>query len=155
MTTDSMITLVGTVVTVISMFITICQVVKAKKYREQIKFDIRKINLASCAERLRRAQDDIRRLPLSTTSIQRGVKVPELILSIKAHFDYSIGAINSQGPDSDIRGILTNAQQKLNDYEIGFNSQTINHTDVHELQSLIQDSISTSNSRIFELEGKA
>lgn len=155
MTTDSMITLIGTVVTVIATGITIIQARKAKNYKEQIKFDIRKINLSGSSERLKRAQDDIRMLPTSSSNLPRGLKVNELILNIKSHFDFSLGVLDSNGLDGDIRSILTNAQNKLNSYELGWYSGNINPSDTHDLQSLVQDAISQSGTRIFALEGKA
>lgn len=155
MTTDSIVTLVGTVVTVIATIITIVQAKKAKDYKEQIKFDIRKINLSGSSERLKRAQDDIRSLPTDSSNIPRGLKVNELILNIKSQFDFALNAIDPNGPDSDIRTVLTDAQNKLNSYELGWNSKNIKSTDPHELQSLVQDAISQSSSRIFALEGKA
>lgn len=155
LTTDSMITLIGTVVTVIATGITIIQARKTKNYKEQIKCDVRKINLLGSSERLKRAQDDIRMLPTSSSNIPRGLKVNELILNIKSHFDFSLGALDSNGLDGDIRLILTNAQRKLNNYELGLNSKNINPSDTHDLQSLVQDAISQSGTRIFSLEGKA
>lgn len=154
MTTDSIITVVGTVVTVIATIITIYQAKKAKDYKEQIRFDIRKINLSGSSERLKRAQDDIRKLPSSTNSVPRGIKVLELIPNIKSQFDFALSAIDSSGPDKDIRSLLTEAQNKLNRYELGWNLKNINPSDLHDLQSLIQDAISQSSSRIFALEGK-
>lgn len=154
MTTDSIITIVGTAVTIIATIITIHQAKKAKDYKEQIRFDIRKINLSGSSERLKRAQDDIRKLPSCTNSVPRGIKVLELIPNIKSQFDFALSAIDSSGPDKDIRLILTEAQNKLNSYEFGWNTKNITPSDLHDLQSLIQDAISQSSSRIFALEGK-
>ncbi|OCF82152.1 hypothetical protein AS299_02575 [Citrobacter freundii] len=155
MTIDSVVTLVGTIVTIIATIIAIRQAKKAEDYKEQIKFDIRKINLSGTSERLKRAQDDIRALPTDHATIPRGMKVSELILNIKSQFDFALSAIDSKGPDKDIRALLTQAQNKLNNYELGLNSKKIDPKDPHELQSLVQDAISQSSSRIFALEGKA
>jgi hypothetical protein len=152
---DSIITLVGTVVTVMATGITIWQAFKAKSYSQQIKFDIRKINLSGCSEKLKRAQDDIRSLPTNCSDVPRGLKVKDLILNIKSQFDFSLSIINSNGPDSDVREIISNAQSKLNSYEQGWSNGNPNPEDVYELQSLIQDAVSQSNSRIYQLEGKA
>ncbi len=137
------------------MVVAICQARAAKNYKEQIKFDIRKINLSGSTEKLKRAQDDIRKLPASTSAVPRGIKVPELIPNIKSQFDFALGVIDSNGPDKDIRLVLANAQQKLNSYELGWNASSLNPSDLHELQSLVQDAIAQSNSRIYILEGKA
>lgn len=137
------------------MVVAIFQARAAKNYKEQIKFDIRKINLSGSTEKLKRAQDDIRKLPASTSAVPRGIKVPELIPNIKSQFDFVLGVIDSNGPDKDIRLVLTNAQQKLNSYELGWNTNSLNPSDLHELQSLVQDAIAQSNSRIYILEGKA
>lgn len=155
MTSDSIITLTGTIVTIIATIITIYYAQQAKNYKEQIKLDIRKINLSGSSERLKRAQDDIRKLPTSTKNIPRGIKVPEIISNIKSQFDFSLGTIDKDGLDQDIRKVLSKAQKKLNSYELGLNSHSLNPSDLHDLQSLVQDAISQSNSRIFVLEGKA
>lgn len=152
---DSIITLVGTVVTVIATGIAIWQALQAKNYSQQIKFDIRKINLSGCSEKLKRAQDDIRSLPTNCSNVPRGLRVKDLILNIKSQFDFSLSVIDSNGPDSDIRQVISNAQIKLNSYEQGWNNSNPKPEDVYELQSLIQDAISQSNSRIYQLEGKA
>lgn len=155
MTTDSIITLIGTVVTLLGMGITIWQAAQARNYRNEIKFDIRKINLSGVAERMRKAQDDIRKLPTSNSNTQRGVKANDLIQSIRSHFDFSLSALDASGPDGDIRNLLSTAQKNLNAYEVSSNAMTPSAQNVHELQVSVQDTISQANSRIFKLEGKA
>lgn len=154
MISDSIITITGTLITVISMCVAIWQASQAKNYKEQIKFDIRKINLSGASERLKRAQDDIRRLPISSQSIDRGIKVGDLIHNIKSQFDFSLSILAPDGEDRDIREILTTAQNKLNSYEVSWSSDSPNAQDMNDLQSLVQDAISQSNSRIYQLEGK-
>ncbi|MGI3044326.1 hypothetical protein ACRTDM_21600 [Shewanella algae] len=155
MTSDSIITITGTLITIVSMFVAIWQASQAKDYKEQIKFDIRKINLSGSSERLKRAQDDIRRLPTSSQNIPRGTKVSDLIHNIKTQFDFSLSVLASDGEDKDIREILSEAQNKLNSYEVSWNAGSPSHQDVNDLQSLVQDAISQANSRIYVLEGKA
>lgn len=155
MTIDSIVTLVGTIVTIIATVITITQARKAKNYKEQIKFDIRRINLSGTSERLRRAQDDIRMLPSDYSNIPRGLRVSDLIHNIKSQFDFALSAIDKNGPDKDIRTLLTNAQNELNSYELALLGKKIDPKHSHELQSLVQDAISQSSSRIFTLEGKS
>lgn len=154
MTTDSLITLAGTGVTVVGMIVTIWQAAQARSYKDKLKFDIRKINLSSVAERLKRAQDDIRRLPTSCQNLQRGIKINDLIHNIKAEFDYSLGVLDAKGPDGDIRSLLSEAQVKLNIYEQSWTSGSPDAQQVHDLQSLVQDCVSQSNSKIYQLEGK-
>jgi len=155
LTTDSAITLSGTAVTLIGMAVTIWQAYQARNYKAQIKFDIRKINLSNVNERLKRAQDEVRRLPISIQNVPRGIKPPELIHKIREQFDIALGTLDAVGPDSSVRQLLVEAQSKLNSYEIDWNSSSPNASDVHELQIKIQDAISTLNTTIFQLEGKA
>jgi len=154
LTTDSVITLTGTIVTLLGMSVAIRQASQARNYKNQIKFDIRKINLSGVIERLKRSQDEIRKLPTST-SIPRGIKANELILNIRSHFDFSLGILDASGPEKDIRLILGEAQQKLNSYETSWNNKNPSAENVFELQALIQDAVSQANSRIYLLEGKA
>ena len=155
MSIDSQITLVGAIVTLIGMVITIWQAAQARSYKNQIKFDIRKINLSGAIERLKRTQDEIRKLPTSAANIQRGIKPNDLFQNIKAHFDFTLGVLDAKGPDGDIRNLLSEAQTKLNSYEMSWNQGAPNAQDVHDLQSRVQDAVSQTNSRISQLEGKA
>ncbi|MCI0551772.1 MAG: hypothetical protein L0287_12530 [Anaerolineae bacterium] len=155
MSIDSQITLAGTIVTLLGMAVTIWQAAQARTYKNQIKFDIRKINLSSAIDRLKRTQDEIRKLPTSAANIQRGIKPNDLILNIKAHFDFALGVLDAKGPDGDIRSLLSEAQSKLNSYEASWNQGAPNAQDVHDLQSRVQDAVSQTHSRIFQLEGKA
>ena len=51
---------------------------KAKDYKEQIQFDIRKINLSNVVEKLKRTQDEIIKLP-KAEELKRGIKVQNII----------------------------------------------------------------------------
>mgnify|MGYP000857357580 FL=1 len=155
MTSDSIVTLTGTVVTLLGMAITIWQASQARNYKNQIKFDIRKINLANVTERLKRAQDEIRRLPTSAQAVPRGVKPLELIHKIREQFDIALGTLDASGPDAGVRGLLVEGQGNLNAYEISWNSGNPNPQDVHELQAKMQDAVSTLSTTIFQMEGKA
>jgi hypothetical protein len=75
---------VGTIVTLWGMAVTIWQAAQARSYTNQIKFDFRKINLSGAIERLKRAQDEIRKLPTSVANVQRGIKTNDLIHNLNA-----------------------------------------------------------------------
>jgi len=152
---ENIIVISGSIVTLFGMVITIWQAYKARNYKNQIKFDIRKINIANVTERLKRAQDEIRHLPTSMQAVPRGLKPTELIQKIREQFDIALGTIDATGPDSSVRQILVDGQGNLNSYEISWNSGNPNAQDVHELQSKIQDSISTLSTTIYQMEGKA
>lgn len=151
MTNSDIITIVGTIVTVFSMIVTIIYANKAKSYKKQIQFDIRKINLSNIVEKLKKTQDEIRKLP-KTTPIKRGVKVEDIITTIKAHFDYVLNFLDSDGPDTDIKIFISNAQSSLNVYEVDFSSENTNAEEVIKLTESIQEAISKSNTKILKLE---
>lgn len=151
MTPSDIIAMVGTIVTVLSMIVTIVYAYKAKGYKEQIQFDIRKINLSNIVEKLKRTQDEIRKLP-KTIPTKRGVKVEDIIAVIKAHFDYVLNFLDSDGPDADIKTFISNAQASLNTYEINFLSENTNAEEVVKLTECIQEAISKSNTKILKLE---
>lgn len=155
MNPDSIVTLTGTVVTLLGMGITIWQTSQAKDYKDQIKFDVRKINLTNIADRLKRAQDEIRRLPTSAQAVPRGIRPNELIQKIREHFDHALGTLDAAGPDASVRAILVEGQTNLNSYDISWNSGKPKAEDVHELQAKIQDAVSNLNTTIYRLEGKA
>lgn len=145
----------GTAITLLGMAVTIWQASQARGYKNQIKFDIRKINLVNVGERLKRAQDEIRLLPTSAQGGARGVRPSELIHKIREQFDIALGTLDAAGPDAGIRALLAEGQSKLNSYEISWNSGKPNPQDVHELQAKLQDAISILGSTIYQMEGKA
>ena len=152
LTWDSIVTITGTLVTLLGMGVTIWQVTKARNYKDQIKFDIRKINLTNIADRLKRAQDEIRRLPTSSQTVPRGIRPRELIHKTREHFDIALSSLNTLGPDASVRALIVEAQRKLNSYEISWNSGNPNPQDVHDLQANMQDIVSTMSSTIYQME---
>jgi len=155
LTLDGILTLIGTVVTMCGMGITIWQASQARDYKNQIKFDIRKIILANVAERLRQAQEEIRWLPTSAGLVSRGVRLRELIHKILEQLDDALGTLNVVGPDADIRTLLAKGQETLNSYENSWNAGTPNVQDVHRLQAEMQDAVLILNTTIYRLGGKA
>lgn len=149
------IAIIGTILTAIGTVVTIATALRTRAYRDQVKFDIRKINLAGVIDNLKRAQDEIRKLPTAHDSVPRGMKAKEVIKEIRSRFDFAMGVLAFEGPDRDIREILTNAQNELNEYEVSFDGKAPEPQRVYTLQALMQDAVSVSNSRIFQLEGKA
>lgn len=106
---SDIITTIGTVITIISMIVTILNANKAKKYKEQIQFDIRKINLSGIVDKLKRTQDEVRKLP-KTLPPKREVKVDDILTTVKSHFDYVLNLLDSDGPDSEIKTYIKSAQ---------------------------------------------
>lgn len=149
------VSILGTILTAIATVITVATAFRTRKYRDQVKFDIRKINLAGAIDNLKRAQDEIRKLPTNQDSTIRGIRITEVIKEIRSRFDFAMGVLAFEGPDSDIRKILTKAQNELNSYEVSFNNNALEPQRVFDLQTLMQDAVSISNSRVFQLEGKA
>lgn len=145
------ITIIGTVITIIGMVVTIVFALKAKTYKEQIQFDIRKINLTNVVEKLKRTQDEIRSLP-KLKPITRGIKVSDIIFNIKSHFDYVLNLLDSDGPDNEIREFISDAQKRLNKYEHDFSKDNLNLDAVINITECLQNAISKSNTKILKLE---
>ena len=151
MTESDFITIIGTIITIISMIVTMLYANKAKKYKEQIQFDIRKINLSSIVDKLKRIQDEVRKLP-KTLPPKRGIKVDDILITIKSHFDYVLNLLDSDGPDSEIKTYIKSAQSSLNSYETSFSSNQDNNDEVVFITEYIQEAISKSNTKILILE---
>ena len=151
MTESDFITIIGTIITIISMLVTIVYTNKAKNYKEQIQFDIRKINLSGIVDKLKRTQDEVRKLP-KTLPPKRGVKVDEILTTIKSHFDYVLNLLDSDGPDVEIRTYIPSAQSSLNSYETLFSSGQAIDNEVVNITEYIQEAISKSNTKILTLE---
>jgi len=153
LTIDGIVTVIGSVITLLGMGVTIWQASQARNYKNQIKFDIRKITLTKVNERLKRAQDEIRRLPTNIQGVPRGVRPIELIQKIREQFDIALGSLSSTGPDASVRELLVQAQGNINTYEISWNEGNPNAPEVHHLQARVQDAISTLSTTIFQMEG--
>lgn len=154
MTTDSIITMVGSLVSVISMVVAIMQASNAKNYREQIKADIRKINLAKCTQKIDRILEICNQLPTSLNQQPRGNKVPNIVKDINNQLSHSISILSELGADKEIRENLVNAQNKLHFYEKNYTQGSIDSDDVLKIRSYIQDSISTSNTILYGIGEK-
>lgn len=143
--------IVAIIVTVGSMIMTIIYANKAKKYKEQVQFDIRKINLTNIVEKLKRTQDSIRDLPKSKP-IERGIKVNIIIKTLKTHFDFTLNLLDSDGFDKEVRSYISQAQESLNNYEKDFLKDKINENEVINITDCIQEAIGKSNTKILVLE---
>ncbi|WP_025644209.1 MULTISPECIES: hypothetical protein [unclassified Psychrobacter] len=154
MTTDSIITLVGTIVTLISMFVAIKQASSAKNYREQIRADVRKISLAKCTRDMEGILDTCNQLPIDPKKMPRGNKVSNTIKDIKSQLDNSIGVLSTIGADNKIRENLVKAQTTLHSYEISYTQGRVNSNELLEIRSFIQDSISISNTTLYSIGEK-
>lgn len=147
MTASDLISIMGTIITIISMIVTIIYTNKAKNYKEQIQFDIRKINLSGIVDKLKRTQDEVRKLPKNLPP-KRGVKVDEILTTIKSHFDYVLNLLDSDGPDVEIRTYIISAQSSLNLYENSFASGQANDNEVVNITEYIQEAVSKSNTKM-------
>jgi hypothetical protein len=151
MTPSDYLNIIAIIVTVVSMILTIRYANKAKKYKEQIQFDIRKINLTNIVEKLKRSQEEIRDLPKSKP-IERGIKIKVIIKTLQKHFDFTLNLLDNDGLDSDIRIHIHNAQLSLNEYEKTFSEDKINESEANNIKEFVQIAIAKSNTKILDLE---
>lgn len=149
MTTDSIITLVGTIVTLISMFVAIRQASSAKNYREQIRADVRKISLAKCTRDMESILETCNQLPTDPQNKPRGNKVPNIIKDIKSQLDNSIGVLSTIGADNKIRENLVQAQKTLHSYEKSYTQENVDIDKLLKIRLSIQDAISISNTALY------
>ena len=148
---ENIISIFGTVITIIGMIITIVYANKAREYKKQIQFDIRKINLSSIVEKLKRTQDEIRKLP-KTDEVKRGIKIEIIFSTIKEHFDFALNLLDTESPDNDIREFIINAQNSLHTYELEYNNKNILSEEVINITNFIQNAIAKSNTKILKIE---
>lgn len=148
---SEIISISGTIITIISMIVTIIYTMKTKNYKKQAEYDIRKINLSNIVEKLKRTQEDIRKLPRDTARV-RGIKIDDLFFSIKTSFDFSLNLLDNDSPDNEIRGLLLKAQRNLNIYETSYLSSDIDDSKILNITECIQNAIAKANKKIFKLE---
>jgi type IV secretory pathway TraG/TraD family ATPase VirD4 len=154
LSTDAIISLGSTGVTLFSMGLTIWMARDVKKIRDQIAVDIRRVNLTHASRSLEKTLAEIRKLQDSTAANSRGRGRASLLDAVQAQFDVALMQIDLNGPDSDVRGVISNAQTKLQQLRIEQND-AVCATITSEMQSLIQDAVSLLNGRSLKLEGKA
>lgn len=126
--------------------------IEAKKYSDQIKSDLRKINLSNCTDMLKKMLEEIRRLPIDIDQIPKGVKVENLILNIKSYFDGTLSLIDITNNDRDLRVKVSHAQKILHQYEREYLARKSDLTVSQNLQVEVQDCISIINTKIFSSE---
>ena len=127
----------------------------ARSYKEQIRVDIRKLNVLRSAEHLRKALESIRKLPSDSTKIPRGRKTETLLEGIKACFDDILGILPIGGDEDDVRTHVSAAQESLTAYERCFNANTLSPDLTAAIQSHVQNAVSLANDRVLKIEGKA
>lgn len=154
LSTDAIISLGSTGVTLFSMGLTIWMARDVKKIRDQIAVDIRRVNLTHASRSLEKTLAEIRKLQDSTAANSRGRGRASLLDAVQAQFDVALMQIDLNGPDSDVRGVISNAQTKLQQLRIE-QDDAVCATITSEMQSLIQDAVSLLNGRSLKLEGKA
>lgn len=154
LSTDAIISLGSTGVTLISMGLTIWMSHDVKKIRDQIAVDIRRVNLTHASRSLEKTLAEIRKLQDSTAANSRGRGRASLLDAVQAQFDVALMQIDLNGPDSDVRGVISNAQTKLQQLRTE-QDDALCATITSEMQSLIQDAVSLLNGRSLKLEGKA
>lgn len=148
-------TWLGTALSGIGAGVAIWQACLARSYNEQIRVDIRKLNVLRCAEYLRKALESIRKLPSDASKIPRGGKTETLIEGIKACFDDILGILSIGGEEEDVRTNVSSAQKALTAYEHSFNSRSLSPDMTAAIQSPVQNAVSLANDRVLKIEGKA
>lgn|GEM_PF-6984471 len=151
MTTDSMITIGGAIITMFGAFFTLYQATKAKNYSNQIKVDVEKVSLMRITESLYRCQEEIRKLPRDLNNIPRGFKISEALERIWPHFDQILSSHVLSGTNMPIRQKVLEAQSSLRSYQA---NNTHPAVDPFNVQCLLQESLSEINSKVFKLDGK-
>ena len=134
------ITLIGTVVTLISMGVSIWQARSAFRSSQIAKRAMKAVKLAAVAERLKSAQEHIRDVAPDKVT-QRGFKVGNRFDIIRREFDSALNALPKTGVGSEARKLLTNAQTELNSYQNSTLSSK-DSTTWQRLQVFVQDAIS-------------
>lgn len=148
---SEIISIIGTIITLSSMVVTIIYAKKTKNYKKQAEYDIRKINLSNIVEKLKRTQEDIRKLP-KTTNKARGFKIEDILIPIKASFDFSLNLLDNESIDNEIRELLLKAQRELDIYEQSYLINNINDSKILNITEFIQNTIAKANRKIFKLE---
>lgn len=147
---EFLITIVGTIITVIGTGVTIWQAWKVRTYGARIAFDLRKINLSEAAEALRRAQDEGRKLLTHVHQLNRGKNPSEVYDSIQVHIDRAINLLPLHGADADVRVMVVDAQAKLRESQTTQDDATRRDC-VSTMHALVQDAISLSKERLVAL----
>jgi hypothetical protein len=125
-----------------------------KSIRDQIAIDIRRVNLTHASRSLEKTLVEIRKLQDNASANSRGRGKASLIEAVQAQFDTALMQIDIEGPDSDVRKVISSAQEKLQQLRASLEPDAC-ATVTAEMQSLVQDAVSILNGRSLRLEGKA
>lgn len=146
---------VGTILSGLGAAVAIWQTYLMRSYKDQIRLDMRKMNVLKTAEYLRRALDFIRKLPSDSSKVPRGGQTAIMLEQTKECFDHVLGLLPMDGPDQDIRTHVCTAQCALTGYEDSLNSEALSASLTATVQSPVQDAVSLANDRVLKIEGKA
>ena len=144
LTTNDILTWVGTILTTIGTLVTLWQARKVKKYKDQIAFDLRKISISEAGEILRRGQEDCRKL---LKSGGRGQNVNNICDSIQERLDQALNRFNQKSKDQDIKIKLNHANKVLHDIRQD-NDRATNNGNLH---MAFQEAIQLCNERLLEI----
>lgn len=140
MTASDWITILGVIVTLVSMAISINQAKSAFKSSNAAQAAMTAVQLAAIAERVKSAQGHIRDVAPDKV-LQRGFKIGDRLDLIRREFDNALSALPKIGLGSEARRQLTSAQSQLNCYQESLATKP----DVEQWQKIqihVQDAIS-------------
>lgn len=149
LTLSDLITLLGVLVTLVSMAVSIHQARSALKSSQAATTAMSTVQIIAVAERLKSAQEHIRDLAVEKVSL-RGFKLGSRFDLIRREFDQALGALPKVGKGGEARLLLTDAQKELNNYQTSL-AATPDSESWQKLQSLVQDAISdltSENSKV-------
>lgn len=136
------------------MVLTIWMACSVKSIKQKITLDIRRVNLHQAGRSLEKTLSNIRKLHDAQSVNSRGRAKSALFEEIQTQFDSALMQIDIAGPDSDVRSMVVDAQQKMQKLKNEASASAC-ETLASEMQSLIQDAVSSINGRSLRLEGKA
>lgn len=151
---DAKVSLASMFVTLVSMVLTIWMASRVKKVKSQIALDIRRVNLAHASRSIEKTLGDIRKLQVTPLSNARGRGRLSSLDIIQGHFDTALMQVDLDGPDADIRSLISDAQVKLQALRNESEQEKCDQL-ISEIQSLVQDTVSKLNGRYLRLDEKA
>lgn len=145
------ITVIGVVVTLISMGVTILYAQSAGRSSRSANSALTAVQLSVIGERLKITQEHIRDVS-PEKALVRGYKVGNRFDLIHREFDNALSALPKTGAGSEARAQLIKAQAELHDYQTSF-PVSPDPAKWRALQILVQDTISELASNTADIGG--
>lgn len=142
---SSIITDIADFASIVGALVSVLAAFKAFRVKKAVELDFRQITLSDIEQSLTHLQSELNALENAIRSNRRGFKIGSSLSEIQRHLDGVLNRLSSDGPDRDIRAMVSAVQGLVS--ELG-QSDTDHPEIISKMRTMIQEGISTAKSRV-------